>query len=764
MSNQATSPLLYGSIPNKDDFASMDDWYRNCVASVVNHYEYTRGSDYFNASYTNVQKYIQLLKYYFGEQENVSYKFMEEVDEGISAPAEWLPGKKVGTLIDHMKGNFIKMLQSYRVNAFSLSEDAVNEKQRMLDDYLMEVEMQDELGKIEEQIGESVSMSDGPKPETEEQVRQYVKNYKRYSEKLIYNLVNQVMTTNQYQEVLSRLFVHVIIFGVCGLKVSVYNGKLVWEPVNPINLFFDKGDNDLQRNMKYAGRQYWASIGEVFERFDLDSDEKDEIWRMAKDRAYANSGSGAIFTNLSWHWYKDDDEFYVRVAEAEWLYPEVERQLKTVDKYGNEHFGKTEKTELTERQKEKGHEIVEREMEYAYTASLIGGRILKNNGLRPNQPRSSSNITQTELSYHVFTPNIEMGHFVSPAEKLIQHQERVDMYNYKIQEAVAHDYGRILKVDTSQLDPDVAADPNELAVWIKTNAMVPYNSAENELQFGGRAQGAHYIDVLDLSISPSVQYYQQMIQFEHQQMEEIASIPKAALGQQHAYQPENVQRQAITQSSISNYSYYKMFGEYTNKILQYSGNVGKILFAMEQNNFPVFNLSDTEVDFLGKLNREDIMWEDMLIYVDVDDIPTEEDKQDMVRQAQAAMQNQMIDYLDYLNIKKAKTYSEAYELIEQAVKEKKEEQRKLQQIQDQSELKKEIAKIKAETKAELQKELQINQQEFQHAAQRKKMESDANVREAVIQNKNKLNEETFRKLMELEKEDRQKLAEELKSD
>ena len=78
---------------------------------------------------------------------------------------------------------------------------------------------------------------------------------------------------------------------------------------------------------------------------------------------------------------------------------------------------------------------------------------------------------------------------------------------------------------------------------------------------------------------------------------------------------------------------------------------------------------------------EDFKFEDFGIYVRIRDFIDDQAKERLLFIAQAAMQNQAIDMLDYLQIETSKTYTELYSNLKFSLEKKKREMEKQQEIQ-----------------------------------------------------------------------------------
>jgi hypothetical protein len=167
-------------------------------------------------------------------------------------------------------------------------------------------------------------------------------------------------------------------------------------------------------------------------------------------------------------------------------------------------------------------------------------------------------------------------------------------------------------------------------------------------------------------------------------MEEIVNVPKVAMGQQAGYLGAKTQAGTIAQSNLGTAYLYQGFIHFIERDLQYALNQYKIsLLVNKDEDIPV--IGDRGLEYL-KLT-EDFKFEDFAIYIKVRDFIDEAAKERLMMIAQAAMQNQLIDMMDFLKIETAKTYSELMNQIEYAMNKKQrkaEEQQQMQMMQQQA--------------------------------------------------------------------------------
>ena len=96
---------------------------------------------------------------------------------------------------------------------------------------------------------------------------------------------------------------------------------------------------------------------------------------------------------------------------------------------------------------------------------------------------------------------------------------------------------------------------------------------------------------------------------------------------------------------------------------------------------------EDEIPVVSERGREwikitkDLTFEDLNAYIKVKDYIDEVGRERILMQAQAAMQNGMIDMIDYLKIEQANTYTELINELEYQLKKRKRDQEKQAQIQ-----------------------------------------------------------------------------------
>lgn len=721
---------------DKNEYDNEEQYYINALRTIVSQWN----SDYYSPISGNedyVYRFIRNYQYYFGKQINTDFKFFEQAAPGVNQPAVWVAGKKLKSLVEFMEGSFIQILQSYNVTTKSVSEAATNERLWLHERLNIEAEIKETLEQVEGMFGVDLRNVSGFRPESPEQVNDYMTNYQRYAEQICHTLITAVMEHEYSPEKLARLFVDALVCGVAGMRPRAINGKVKWQLYTPPYLIWDRVDSDTGEGMKWAGAQYWKSITEILQEHDLDEKTRSKVKKAGENSNYFNDlvsltgGHGHV-------WQKKNNDVYTLVTEAEWIGTKKVKHKHSEDKNGNEHFTRAG-------EKDSGKNIVKKDMEVPYEGIMVGNKFLIEYGERKNQVRSVGSLAETEISFKIFTPGIKLGETNSVVETLASHQDAIDRAAYKIQLHEVWDKGRVFYFDTSKMDTEYTEDLVDVIQEATKNRIIPYNSMKDEEGFNQSAGKS--FEAVDLSSIEYIPRYMEIIQFHINQMEEAVNIPKVALGQQQTYVSKDVQQSAVAQSTKGTLPLYNSFQNYINKILQYSANLSKVLMTVPDSYYRKFIIGESEASFLEE--TFDIPWEDFLIYVDINDVITETQRDRLIQRAEVLANNGMIGMDDVIQLEQAKTLSEARMHFEKKLKDQQREKMKMAQMQQQKE--------QAENQAERQLKIMLEN-----------LSGKWDVEEQREENRGKMGEKVFEKtadqLNDKQEGERNRLSQEIQNE
>jgi hypothetical protein len=645
------------------------DWYTKCTRAISTHFNSTTFDDLSFDNKPYVHKYLEHYKYYFGKQGSESLAFMQEAAPNINLPAKWIPGKKIMSLLEYMRGSFIRVINAINITAFSTTEGTLDEKMILENSMIFDLLAENFHKATQSLTGRDESIAGIGSFASVEDIKEFMQyDFKTANEVLAKDLSDHILHTNHYREKFLQLFTHMLVTNSPAVKIYVENGMVKWRVVNPLTFTYDSSiDNEYGRNMNFAGEIRYLTIPQILEEYqgklkpdtiqmlkEIEQDPKHESLREMQEH-----GPG----EFRYH----GGILMLKVTEAEWKGIKYIHVEENEDKYGNKHVSLKDKNK-------KGKPYPVQCIRFGV---LLGPTHLIDYGEAPNQVRNPETLADTELSYKLFTPGHLLGHDTSIVEKLQAHQDNIDLYKYKIQLAIGRDKGKVYTIDTSQMDG--VNDINEIATIAQTVGIIPYNSYNDET--GMSKPSGKYFDVIDLSLDPNIKHYLMLIERETREMEEIVNIPQMALGQQQAVVGLGVQQNTIAQSTLGVLNYYDGFLKFIENILQYSINVQKLVLTYED--------TTTRLNIIGKTKSkmlnltETFKFDDFGIYIDANDMVEPAAKTRILTIAQAMAQNGLMTMLDFVKLDQMDTYTEMVNYLEQSLRLKRISEEQQQQMQAQ---------------------------------------------------------------------------------
>lgn len=646
------------------------DWYKRNVQFIMSHFNkrhdrisrVRKQSDLENP----IDEVVRMFTYYLGRQYNKDYYYTTQDQNNCDLPTVWINGQKVTSLVDYMVGNAIKMIDNVEPLVKSQSKGTVNKKTQLLELALLKFELP-ELNKMFDKYGIEFNPL-GPQMqgmEIPEDVHRFMEyDYQEYSEVIASKICEDIMNRNQYKQKLKQAFLYTLLGGYVGIENRIENAKQYFDVVLPHNLIIDRAkDDDFNSEARFVGKIEWLNITDVIERYqdDLSMEEITELKKINSNNLYQ-------LLDLTTHPYATNWAFNINnlptlaCVTGYWVGMKDMKYQKNKDKFGNTHY--------TKNRKEKKGEYWTKTV---YKTTLIGNKYVVDYGETTNIVRKHDNPGDVELPLKVFIPNMVMGENRSVVARLHQHQDRIDYITNEITKMLNRSKGKVYLINKQKLGSSTAKDV--ISDFERMGIHISDGSATGEEFVSG--QENRLVEVVDMTLDPNVQQLVSLRREEERLMEEIVNIPKIALGQQAGYVGAKTQAGTIAQSNLGTTYLYQGFIEFFQKELSFALNQYKVMLMDE---------SETEIPVVGtrgkqwlKINK-DFQFEEMGVYVHVKDFMDDQAKERMIALAQAAMQNQQIDMLDYVRIEKAKTYTEIVNELEYSLNKRKRDQEKQQAI------------------------------------------------------------------------------------
>ena len=648
------------------------EWYMENARYVASKYNTQFNSLGFRNNEQNFDKPIdemlRMFTYYLGKQENRDYYYTTQDQSGCELPTVWINGQKLTAMVDFMLGTAIKMIENIEPSVKAVSRTATNKRTMDMELALLKVEFKNIFDQLEEQ-GVSFNPMGKQDFSMPDEVMKYMQyDYKQYGEEIAYDMVSDILHRNKFIAKYKQAFFYTLLAGVVGIENKIQNKRSFKEVILPYNLIWDNTfDDDLNEKARFVGKIDWITPGEIvsnpYYTRQLTSQEIDEIKTLTPDNIDKLLGEDNITTNkLKWYW-NNNGVPSLAATTCYWIGYKELRYEKVKDKYGNDHIAKI-----------KNATVSDYWVKTVYKATLLANKYVVDYGEIHNIVRKQDDINEVELPITVFIPNMVMGENRSVVSRLHKHQDRIDFLNNEITKTITGAKGKVFVMNKHKLGTATAQDV--LNDFERMGIHITDGNATGEEVIGPDQN--RVVDVVDMTLDPNVQQLLSLKREEERIMEEIVNVPKAAMGQQQGYLGAKTQAGTIAQSNLGTAYLYQGFVQFIEKDLQHSLNQFKVsLLANGDEDIPV--VGDRGMNYLKV--TEDFKFEDFGIYVRIRDFIDDQAKERLLFIAQAAMQNQAIDMLDYMQIETSKTYTELYNNLKFSLEKKKREIEKQQEIQ-----------------------------------------------------------------------------------
>ena len=625
-----------------------------------------------------IDEVVRMFTYYLGRQYNKDYYYTTQDQNNCDLPTVWINGQKVTSLVDYMVGNAIKMIQNIEPSVVNNSKAAVNKKTELLEKMLLKFEVP-EFFEAMESAGVEFNPAGPQEFEVKEDVYRWMEyDYKEQAEILAMRICEDILNRNNFQDKYKQAFLYTLLGGYVGIENRVENGKQYFETVLPHNLIVDRAkDDDFNSDARFVGKVDWMNITDIIERYQdsLTFEEIEELKKINMNNLYQ-------LLDLTTHPYATNWAFNINnlptlaCVTGYWVGMKDLGYEKSKDKFGNTHYSRI-------RNNRKGQYWTKT----IYKGTLIGNKYIVDAEEMTNIVRKHDNPGDVELPLKVFIPNMVMGENRSVVARLHQHQDRIDYITNEITKMMTRSKGKVYLINKQKLGSSTAKDV--ISDFERMGIHVTDGSATGEDFVAG--QDARMVEVVDMTLDPNIQQLVSLRREEERLMEEIVNVPKVALGQQSGYVGAKTQAGTIAQSNLGTTYLYQGFIQFIEK---------QLCFAVNQFKTSLIGESESEIPVVGTSGKEylrltkEFQFQELGVYLKVKDFIDEQSRERLIMLAQAAMQNQQIDMLDYIRIEKANSYTQLMNELEYSLNKRdrdREKQEAMMQMMQQAQMEQQMA-------------------------------------------------------------------------
>ena len=410
------------------------------------------GLDYFKAMYYDHSKnsdvyhrdrkirYSRNRAYAEGSQDIGKYKDLLDV-QGDTAylNIDFTPVPIIPKFVDVIVNGMVN--QEYDIKAKSVdpvaAKERLNKKKQMYADMITK----DFVEGLEDQTGIPLAPK-GFVAKTSEEIDMFMAmNYKQNVEIALEKAIEYTLDINDYDEVKRLMIRDLVVLGLCSSKIELSPSRGVTiRHVDPANLITSYSSKPDFKNVRHAGEIYSMTIADLKQQAG-DQFSEDDYQKIAKEYAGKNNnpmtyGDRAYYDNGNETY--DYDKFSVNVLDAEFITSHSLNYEKKENKFGGFSVNKKASNYKAPKNSKTKRENIGSTVKVVYTGKyIINTDYIFNYGMMENMPRSKSNLSETNLSYIIYQPNLYKMKSKSLVDRMIPFADQIQLAHLKIQHTLA---------------------------------------------------------------------------------------------------------------------------------------------------------------------------------------------------------------------------------------------------------------------------------------------------------------------------------------
>lgn len=585
------------------------------------------------SSRTVVDEMLDNYEYYFGNQQNRIFNHLTTGMNNQPLPNVWIKGQEIRSLVDHMKGKGIQLIDPIEKNivAESISENALLKKQDIFDKIDLATQIGDTLnelggGDVQFQPAGEMDYSDPA------QVKNAKKKIREEYENANTVIARSVYFKNQMEQMFLDSVSDTAICNLTGMEFIEANNELKAKYIPGYQCIYD-----FSTWGQYGDKQQVGGYIEPVLLSDMIKDYKDlnpEWIKEVEDVLYNEAGTpasvnfceyyNAPFQNVRW-WY--NNERWISKAVVYWVGKRELPYQKKTNQYGGSKYQKIDPYKTyqvpTGKLDAKGNMTFNRMLGHqmkgdlnvwmVHKAVLYGNKYLAEYGYDTYQVRPWGDKRKPELPIKFLCQGKLAGYVKPIVSRLKSKQDEIDAVRYRIREYTAQDMGKVYffrggKLGEGINTKDIYDDLRRMKMTV-----VPETGDEGSDALGIK----DLIHAEDMSNHAYIKEYLTLKQDIENEMRSIVNISEIALGEQSSTIGKGVQQETIARSELAGLSLYSSLTEYWRRCLNYATNKSKMIIADKQNGNVILPVSTREIKMITV--TKDMKGDELSVYISPDD-------------------------------------------------------------------------------------------------------------------------------------------------
>ena len=411
--------------------------------AVKNSYEYglqvaqAIENEWFNQDYSgerylqNFQNFHRLRLYARGEQPIQKYKDELSINGDLSyLNLDWkivpiLP-KFVDIIVNGMTD------KGYEIKSFATDPFALKQRTQFVFNALRDMRNKEVIEQLNQLMGQNLFASPDPEklPDNEEELELYTQlNYKQSVEIAEEELIENVFSSNKYDEIKRRLAYDLAVLGISCAKTNFNLSQgITVDYVDPASLVYSYTEDPNFNDIYYVGEVKNLTIGEVKRQFpQLTEEDLKEIQKYKGPSSYVNYVRN----------YAGQDDYNL-IPVLFFEYKTYTNQVFKIKKTEQGLEKTIEKDDTFNPPENENFDRASRSIEVLYTgAKVLGMSKIIDWKLSENMTRPYGDVTKVNMNYSIAAPRIYKGRIDSLVNRVTSFADMIQLTHLKLQQVLA---------------------------------------------------------------------------------------------------------------------------------------------------------------------------------------------------------------------------------------------------------------------------------------------------------------------------------------
>ncbi len=381
---------------------------------------------------TNHNNFHNLRLYARGEQSIQKYKDELSINGDLSyLNLDWKPVPIIPKFVDIVVNGIAE--RTYDIKAYSQDPYGVAKRTKYMEDILSDMRLKEFNDAVKDQLVLDIRKSQIEElPRTKEELELHMQlTYKQSVELAEEQAINTLLEGNRYELIKKQFYYDLTVLGIGAVKTSFNTSEgVVVDYVDPANLVYSYTDSPYFEDIYYVGEVKTIPVNELAKQFPHLSES--DLEEIMKSKSYNKSNYNTSYSTRK----EDNNSIQVLYFNYKTYMNEVYKIKETSS--GADKIIPKDDTFNPPQNKEGEYSRMLRSIETLYDGAFILGtdKLLKWE-MAKNMVRPKSNYNKVKMNYAIVAPRMYNGKIESLVSRITGFADMIQLTHLKLQQVLA---------------------------------------------------------------------------------------------------------------------------------------------------------------------------------------------------------------------------------------------------------------------------------------------------------------------------------------